>query len=320
MIHNCNGSLPRPGGFDGSRMRITAYIRNDLRARIATGADLPDKLTLTGLSAFYRVSLMPVRTAVAGLIDEGYFQKQENGRFAVNPAKLGAEPAGAGSRRPGPPADWHKVLRDEVIRRSLRGQAVQLRIAATAERLGVGRTLVHSIFHRLAGAGLLEHAPRRGWLVHPFREADLDAYLEVREVLEFRALELAAPRLEPAGLRELLDRNVPRCGRAPTRFDNGLHRYWVDRSQNRYIRDFFDRHGAYYAALLDYAAIGEPLLSELAGQHRAILEALLRRQWRRARAALAHDIRRLRPILRDTIQRLEAEGGAEPPGPPARPE
>jgi DNA-binding GntR family transcriptional regulator len=303
-------SVPDPPG--ATRMRITSYITNDLRARIRSGATLPSKLTLTGLSDFYRVSPMPVRTAVARLIHEGYFHKQENGRFAVNPAKLSAGPDGAAGHAE-PPPDWHKVFRDDVIRRSLRGQAVQLKIAATAERFGIGRTLVHSIFHRLAGAGLLEHVPRRGWLVRPFREADLDAYLEVREVLEFRALDLAAGRLEPAGLRELLEHNVPGDGRRPTRFDNGLHRYWVDRAGNRYIQDFFDRHGAYFAALLDYAAIGEPLLSEMACQHRAILDALLRKKWRQARDALAHDIRRLRPILKDTIQRLEAEGDGRPP-------
>jgi DNA-binding GntR family transcriptional regulator len=318
MTRSANGTLFRPNGVDGGRMRITAYIRNDLRARVRSGAGLPDKLTLAGLSDFYRVSPMPVRAAVAGLIDEGYFQKQENGRLAVNPAKLGAAPDGAAEARAEPPTDWQRVLRDDVIRRSLRGQAVPLRIAATAERLGIGRTLVHSIFHRLAGAGLLEHAPRRGWRVRPFRQADLDAYQEVRELLELRALELAAPRLEPAALRELLEQNVPGRGRRPTRFDNGLHRYWVERSQNRYIADFFDRHGAYFAALLDYAALGEPLLSELAGQHRAILEALLHKKWRQARECLVRDIRRLRPILKDTIRRLGAEGGDSPPEGKAR--
>src|SRR5437667_5532831 len=137
-------------------MRITSYIKSDLRARIGSGGSLPGKLTLTGLSDYYRVSLMPVRTAVAHLVAEGYFRREENGRFAINPAKLGAEPAGNSAACTGPPPDWHKMLRDDVIRHSLRGQSVQLRIAATAERFGIGRTLVHSIFHRLAGAGLLE--------------------------------------------------------------------------------------------------------------------------------------------------------------------
>lgn len=289
-------------------MTLSNYIKTDLRARIESGAGPPCKLTLAGLSDYYRVSLMPVRTAVGELIDEEFLHKQDNGRFAVNPAKLGAARPSRTAGAVAPPTDWCRVLWDDVIRQSLRGQSTQLKLAATAEQHGIGRTLVHSIFHRLAGAGLLEHLPRCGWRVRPFREADLDAYLAVREVLEFQALELAAPRLEPGELQALLERNRPGDGREPTRFDNSIHRCWIDRSENRYIQDFFDRHGAYYAALLEYAAIGEPLLGEMAGQHRAILDALLRRQWARARAALGHDIRRLRPILKDTIQRLEAEG------------
>jgi DNA-binding GntR family transcriptional regulator len=293
-------------------MNLSTYIKNDLRARIRSSAGVPCDLTLTGLSGFYRVSLMPVRTAVRELIAEGFFHKQQNGRFAINPRMRGTRPAGEAAPLVEPPTDWSRVVSDDVIRQSLRGQSAPLKIAATAERYGIGRTLVHGIFHRLAGAGLLEHVPRRGWRVRPFREADLDAYVEVREALEFRALNLARPRLEPAALRALLERNRPGDGRSPTRFDNSIHRYWIEQSQNRYIQDFFDRHGAYYATLLDYAAIGEPLLAELALQHRTILESLLQEKWRAARDALAYDIRRLRPILKDTIQRLEAEAVGTP--------
>jgi DNA-binding GntR family transcriptional regulator len=293
-------------------MRLSTYIRNDLRARILSGAGLPCKFTLTGLSDFYQVSLMPVRTAVSKLIDEHFLHKQENGRFAPNPAKLGAKRAGGAAPFVEPPTDWHKVISDDVVRQSLRGQSTPLRIAATAERYHIGRTLVHSIFHRLAGAGLLEHVRRRGWLVRPFREADLDAYIEVRAVLELRALDQARPRLEAGELRRLLELNRPPDGRAPMRFDNSLHRYWIDQSQNRYIQDFFDRHGPYFATLLDYAALGQSLIAELASQHRTILQALLQKRWRQAREALSYDIHRLRPLLKDTIQRREAEAAEGP--------
>jgi DNA-binding GntR family transcriptional regulator len=290
-------------------MNLSTYIQNDLRQRLRAGTGLPCKLTLTGLSDYYRVSPMPVRTALGALISERVISKQENGRFTVNSLRAGANRAAA---RVEPPTDWYKVIAADVIRQSLRGRAAPLKLAATAARYGTGRTLVHGVFHRLAGAGLLEHTPRCGWRVRPFREVDLDAYLEVREVLELRALDLARPHLDRAVLQNLLDRNRPADGTAPTRFDNGLHRYWIEQARNRYVRDFFDRHGAYYAALLDYAAIGEPLLGEMACQHREILEAILRRNWRRARDTLVRDIRRLRPILKDTIQRLEADAA---PGP-----
>ena len=291
-------------------MKLTNYIKEDLRTRILAGNGLPQSLSLAGLAAFYRVSPMPVRRAVAVLIDEDLLAKGEGGRLAVNPAKLGSGRAAGGGAAPSvgvaPPTDWAKQISDEVIRRSLRGESAHLKLEATATRLGIGRTLVHGIFQRLAGAGLLEHAPRRGWSIRPFRQADLGAYLDVREKLEVHALELARPHLVAADLRELIELNRPGAGARPRRLDNSLHQYWVARSQNRYIRDFFERNGPYFAALLDYAVIGEPLLSELMAQHREILEALLRHRLEQARRALSHDILRLGPILLDTIRRIEA--------------
>jgi DNA-binding GntR family transcriptional regulator len=288
-------------------MNISTYIQNDLSARIESGVGLPCKPTLTALADFYRVSLMPVRTAVGKLTDQRIFHKDENGRLRINPTKIGTRPAPSPRSYVPPPTDWAKVVTDDVIVQSLRGRFTQLKLTATAERFGISRTLVHSIFHRLAGEGLLEHVPRCGWRIRPFREADLDAYLEVRAVLELRALELARPRLQASELQLLLDCNKPGFGQSPTRFDNGIHRYWIERSENRYIQDFFDRQGAYYAALFKHMKLDEPLLSELASRHREILMSLLQKNWPLARKALAADIRTPRPILRDTIQRLEAQ-------------
>jgi DNA-binding GntR family transcriptional regulator len=287
-------------------MRLSNYIKDDLRLRIQSGAGLPCNLTLTGLSDFYRVSPMPVRTAISALISERFLHQEDNGRFAINPMKLGSKKAVKEHRSIAPPTDWYKVIADDVIRQGLRGRSTPMRIAATADRFAIGRTLVNGIFHRLAGAGLLIHTPRCGWAVRPYRETDLDAYIDVRETLELRALALTQSRLESAELLKLLEKNKPGEGGIRTRFDNGLHRYWIELARNRYIQDFFDRHGAYYDALLAYAALGDPLLAELARQHRTILEALISKKWRHANEALVEDIRRLRPILKDTIQSLEA--------------
>ncbi|MBL8795670.1 MAG: GntR family transcriptional regulator [Planctomycetia bacterium] len=285
-------------------MSITHYIQEDLRARIRAGAELPGKLTLAGLSEFYKVSMMPVRLAVAELVREHLLLREDNGRLTVNPQQVGEQTAKSFAGPP-PPPDWYEVIADEVVRRSLRGQASHLKIADVAEQHGIGRSSVHTIFHRLAGLGMLEHVPRCGWQVRPFREEDLDAYLEVRELLELRALELAAPRLVMADLEELLERNRPGDAGSPTQLDNSLHSYWIERSRNRYIQDFFERQGAYYTALYAHAAVGADLVATLAEQHRAILQPLLKKKLRQAQTALAADIRSLRSILKDAIRRLE---------------
>jgi DNA-binding GntR family transcriptional regulator len=275
---------------------MAAYIREDLKARLHAGRGLPAKLTLEGLSRHYGVSFTPVRAAVRELVRDRFLRKRGNGRLEVSP-----DPPRAVVRRRGfeAPADPERLLAADALRRSLKGEAVYLREEAAASKYGIGRTVVRQVFGRLVGTGLLEHVPRKGWRVRPLRGEELDAYLEIRETLELKALDLARPRLAKADLERML------AGQE-TGLDNDLHRYLVEKSGNRYIRDFFDRHGAYFTTLFDTAATGASMVAEMAGQHRRVLQALLRRNWDAAREALAHHIRCQRPVLKKLMNRLAA--------------
>jgi DNA-binding GntR family transcriptional regulator len=286
---------------------ISDYIRRDLSSRLGTEAGPPADLTLHALARHYGVSLTPVRQALGHLIAEGVLLKQGNGRVRVNPGRAhlrGARPIPPAPAPPRRAAELEEALAAELIGRSLRGEAAYLREEATARRLGVGRTAVRQVFGRLAGRGLLVHVPRCGWRVRPFDEADLASYLEVREALELKALDLARPNLAAADLRRMLAGNAPGGrGRGP-RLDNGLHAYLVAKAGNAYIRDVFDRHGAYFTTLFDFAAPETDIVAEMARQHRAILRALLDADWPRARRALAHHIRAQRPIVRALLRRI----------------
>ncbi len=277
-------------------MTLAEYIRTDLRSRIL-GGRAPARLTLRDLAEEYGVSFTPVREAVAALLREDLLRKLGNRRLAVAAARRRRR-----APAPPPPRDWTSTIARDVMRRSLLGEAAFLREEATAEKLGIGRTLLRQVFSRLAGAGLLEHVPRRGWRVRPFREEELDAYLEVREVLELKALDLARPRLVRADLERILRENGCRGG--AWRVDTELHPYLVEKSGNRYLRDFFGRHGAYFTTLFYYAALGASVVEEMARQHRRILEALIAGRWARARRALASHIRDQRPVLRKMRKRL----------------
>jgi DNA-binding GntR family transcriptional regulator len=275
-------------------VRMAAYIEEDLKARIHAGSGLPAKLTLDTLSRHYGVSFSPVRAAVAGLIRGRYLRKRENGRLEVNP-----DPPRAARPRRGleGPAHRERLLATDVLRRSLNGEAAYLREEAAAARYGIGRTIVRQVFGRLVGNGLLEHVPRKGWRIRPLRAEELDAYLEVRETLELKALDLARTRLVRADLERMLAANE-------TGLDNDLHRYLLEKAGNRYIRDFFDRHGAYFTTLFDTLSTGA--VREMAAQHRRVLQALLRRDWAGAREALSHHVRCQRPVVRKMMRRLAA--------------
>ncbi|MEZ6046389.1 MAG: GntR family transcriptional regulator [Planctomycetaceae bacterium] len=169
-------------------MSITDYIKEDLIARIQNGEESGDSLTLQKLSGQYGVSITPVRLAVNALIDEGFLQKEKNRRLQVNKRRI--QTAGPVVKRPEPPQDYYEILKVELINLSLKGDDLFIREEATAEKFNISRSNVRHIFSRLVGVGLLEHFPRQGWKVRPFRQSDLDSFIEVRVVMELKALEL----------------------------------------------------------------------------------------------------------------------------------
>lgn len=76
---------------------------------------------------------------------------------------------------------------------------------ALAEKLGVSRTPVRQALERLVKDGLVRSDPRRGFWTRVFTVQDIHEIYDLRGVLEVLALRLAAPRLDPADLREQLD-------------------------------------------------------------------------------------------------------------------
>lgn len=281
-------------------MSLSSYIRDDLTQRIRHSAIESEDLTLHALAEHYKVSPMPVRRAVAELIEQNILHKGGNGRLQINP-RIRRKPPHKMPAPVAPPTDWSKVLLRNAIESSMDGEPVRWKIGETAERFGIGVNMVRTIFHQLAGQGILEYVPRRGWWIRPFQEPDLDAYLDVRVTLEMKALEDSRDSLDPEMLRGFLNANVVN-GEAGPRIDNGLHQYWVSQCGNPYIEDFFSRHGSYYQALYSYAAIGNTILKDVARSHRAILRALLRKDFRAASAKLENDILFLRPILLEAIR------------------
>ena len=274
-------------------MSIATFIKQDLIAGIRSGEIESDRLTLDALSKRYSVSATPVRVAVRELIEEKYLKKGDNGRLAIH----FDSPAGSAAS-PEEPTDWGQVIANDLVQLSLEGAPLLLREETTAEKYGISRSSIRQIFHRLAGRGILEHLPRRGWQLRPFRQADLDAYIDMRVTLELKAMELAWPRLVDEELHAILDRNrLPANPDDRPKSDNSLHAYLVEKSKNSYIADFFDRHGKYYDALFEWENLDRDAQVQEVRHHREILEALLRRDRPAAERALINHIRNNHPML-----------------------
>jgi DNA-binding GntR family transcriptional regulator len=284
-------------------MSIATFIKQDLIANIRSGQLGPDRLTLDALSKRYRVSATPVRMAVRELIEEKYLKKGENGRLAIQYDSSGSSTAAL----PEEPTDWGQVIANDLVQLSLEGVPVLLREETTAEKYGISRSSIRQIFHRLAGRGILQHLPRRGWQLRPFRQADLDAFIDMRVMLELKALELAWPRLVDEDLQAMLGGNrLPAGPEDRPVSDNSLHAYLIEKSKNAYIADFFDRHGKYYDALFEWESLDRDAQIQEVRDHREILEALLRRERAAAERALANHIRNNHPVLLSRKSRVGA--------------
>jgi DNA-binding GntR family transcriptional regulator len=232
--------------------------------------------------------------AVRQLIEEKYLRKSENGRLAIHSDSV----ASSTEVLPEEPTDWGQVVANDLVQLSLAGEPVLLREETTAEKYGISRSSIRQIFHRLAGRGILEHLPRRGWKLRPFRQSDLDAFIDMRVTLELKGMELAWPRLVDEDLHAMLDRNrLPERPDDRPLSDNSLHGYLIEKSRNSYIADFFDRHGQYYDALFEWENLDRDAQIQEVRHHREILEALLRRDRPAAQRALVDHIRNNHPVL-----------------------
>lgn len=284
-------------------MSLKNYIKNDLEARLRSGQELPAQLTLESLAEHYQVSFSPVRLAIAELVEEGLLKKGANRRLVLNTKKIKPLKRGKKSALPEPPADMFEVITNEFVKLSLKGEPIDIREEVTARKYGISRSSLRIILNRLAGTGILDHIPRRGWRLRPFRQEDMQAFLEVRELLELKALDLAKPYLVKEDLQKILDGNVvPKSDSESVLIDNSLHEYIIDKAGNYYIQDFFQRQGRYYDILFDWEDQDRKTAIETVRQHQSILKALIKKDWRSARKALSYHIRDNHPILSKIVK------------------
>ncbi len=303
-------------------MTWAEYICQDLQTRIREGLELPEKITLQTLAKHYAVSATPVRDAISRLLDEKVLVKGSNNRLAVNPKRRGVAHRRLKKNQraslPSPPEDHFKAIARQMVRLSLRGKSCPLRELDLAEQFGIGTRRVREILHRLSGLGVVEHLPRKGWRLVPFSEKALSEYIDARVTLELRALELAMPYLVRADLERLRDANLAQAAsRQPLVIDNSLHRYILEKADNRYITSFFERHHPYFELLLDYETQHsgiEEVRQAAVKLHVQAIDALLAGNLDAAKDALRQDLEIRHPLLemyrmaQETLSRAEERG------------
>jgi DNA-binding GntR family transcriptional regulator len=168
------------------------------------------------------------------------------------------------------------ALRAAILEGELRpGQRVNQEL--WAERAGVSQIPVREALRALAGEGLVEYRPRRGYAVTELDLAGLEEVYALRRTLETEALRRGVPQATPADVAEL-DRAADACstgdaaGRlaANRRFHGLLHGLAGSRPLARLIDLLWDSTEAYRA--LYYALPGEAAEADRA--HRDLVRAV----------------------------------------------
>jgi GntR family transcriptional regulator of vanillate catabolism len=199
-----------------------------------------------------------------------------------------------------------------------------LRIAelALVERLGVSRTPIRMALVRLQEEGLLEALPGGGFVVKDFSEDDIHDAIELRGTLEGLAARLAAERGVGAVLiaeaRDCLDRIDTVLAPAQlsdasfsdyVELNGRLHGLLAEMAGSDVVQRQLER-----AKTLPFASPNSFVLSSAGGprardmlvvaqaQHRAVIDAIVRREGARAEALMREHARIAHQNLRDALQ------------------
>jgi DNA-binding GntR family transcriptional regulator len=283
-------------------MKLASRIEKDLSAQLLSNS-LSCPLTMDGLSQHYGVSYTPVRKALNGLIEEGLIRKKENGRLElIETFKPHTYEARSFEIEDIP--DPSIEITRELVELSLSGKEVFIREESTARKHGLSRSSLRQILLKLAGEGLILHIPRRGWQVKPFRQEDLQSFIEVREVMELKALELAQSKLSKPEAKHRLQEikasnQILKNRKVKVKIDNSLHQYLLELAGNPYLDDFFQRHGKYYSILFEWEGGNENAAIQAVRQHHAIIDALIDEDWALARTELSEHLRTNHPVLQE---------------------
>jgi GntR family transcriptional regulator, vanillate catabolism transcriptional regulator len=222
------------------------------------------------------------------------------------------------------------TLRDWILHGQLRPGA-RLEEIPLAEQLGVSRTPVRAALGTLASEGLLDHQPKRGYMVRGFDVDQIVAAYDVRSVLEGLACRNAAVRGLTAEQRlrltaalaqgdRILSAGVLRAeDHAPYQQMNvTIHDTLLEACGNPWVSRFAEQ-----AQNIPFASDRIILWDDHAvilrshGDHHRIVEAVIARDCARAEHLMREHVFYAGVILRRNYQKLleagDAAPGAKPP-------
>ena len=173
----------------------------------------------------------------------------------------------------------------------------ELSVVGVAKELDVSRTPVHDALRQLAHDGLVEQEVNRKARVASFTKDDVFEIFEMRKLLEGRAAELAASRIEEKVLA-LLQAEADRLADSPDAidwvsrwidFDEQFHTAIAQASGNRRLFMDITRYRLLHRGFNQMATNAE-VLQQALKEHQEILDALANQDAAEAASAMVSHI------------------------------
>lgn len=184
------------------------------------------------------------------------------------------------------------AVRDQIVAGQISPGAF-IRERLVSEAMQVSRTPLREAFGRLALEGFLEKVPHRGYRVSTTPLQDLLDLYPVVAALEGLAAQTALPQLQRKEIdslrqlnRNMLDAIANHDAVGTIRANEAFHRQLVARAGNRRLDKLLDDLRAQLSSLEIWSATKPELATEAIQQHRAILQAVERRDYRTAMTVL----------------------------------
>ncbi|MBN8749135.1 HTH-type transcriptional regulator LutR [Xylophilus ampelinus] len=226
--------------------------------------------------------------------------------------------------------DVTETLRDWILHGQIQ-PGERLEEIPLADKLGVSRTPVRAALATLANEGLVDHQPKRGYLVRGFDMEAIAAAYDVRAVLEGLACRNAATRglteAQSQRLQDALaegDRILARGELRPEdhapyqQMNVTIHDTLLQASGNPWVNRFAEQaQNIPFASDRIILWDDHPIILRSHGDHHRIIEAVIARDAVRAEQLMREHVYYAGLILRRNYEKLIAEGedapGAKPP-------
>lgn len=201
-------------------------------------------------------------------------------------------------------------LRELILSREIPGGA-EVPEGRLAERLNVSRTPMREALVRLVGEGLLERTSERSYRVRIVSAREFFECMQMRELLECHAIETAVPLVGDADLAELRHGlEALEDGEDDMQhwlYDNHFHSFFARVSGNATLAETITRMRV--VARLFRISSSFHRKGEIDTEHRAVLDAVERRDAAAAKAAMLAHLRNLQDDARRAIATEANPGG-----------